>query len=220
MTALYQITCTNCKEYNDINDHVCSNCGTAAEGTVNTRRASLEYEITALEKRYAHAATRLSVQGLSAESVLIQQLVTQQGKAVINVSLDFLWQWVVQHSFDYVSYRRQIMDDLRKKAGFANDVKRCVHDSLLFGSAIDVIYAALSVDESGLTSYGAITVVLNTTAIDKRLSALESNSYHFVDWAVTQGWNINQPLPVGYMSTWYTKDKLALAKLGKGVKKG
>jgi hypothetical protein len=220
MSALYQIACNNCSAKNDINELVCNTCGTAAEGTINTRRASLEYEINALDKRYKDAIDRLTAKNFAPEFTLLEQLVTNEGKAVINTNFKFLWEWAGKNSTDYVSYRRQIAEGLRQKAGFENDVKRCVHDSLLFGSEIDIIYAALSVDESGLSSYGKITAVIKTRPIEKRTSALQCNSYDFIEWDITQGWHVNKPLPAGFISTWFTKAKLALAKLEPAVKKG
>jgi hypothetical protein len=220
MSALYQIACTNCSEKNDINELVCNTCGTTDESTINTRRASLEHEINALEKRYTDAIDRLTTKGLIKESALLEQMVSNNGKAVINTNLIFLWEWVGKKSTDYVSYRRQIIEGLRQKASFENDVRRSVHDDLLFGFEIDIIYAALSVDETGLSSYGEITVVLKNTPIEKRASGLQSNSYHFIEWAKTQGWDLDDPLPAGFLSLWNSKAKLALAKLEPGVKKG
>ena len=193
---------------------------TQLPGTINTRRASISNEVTALEQRYSIAIKNLSSSGLISEVNALIYEVNNNGKAIINTSIDFLWEWLVKGNNGYESYRRQIINNSRPKAKFENDVKRALHDSILFGSTNDIIYSALTIDDQGLISYGEATIFLKIPSIKNRTSALETNSYFFVEEAVKIGWTFDKPLPPGFMSTWFTKDKLGVSKLEKKLKKG
>jgi len=216
----YECECTNCHNLNDITDSHCNNCGFQLPGTINTRRASIKEEVSSLENRYQKAISNLKTDNLQKEATELTDEVNSNGKAVINTSIEFLWKWLVVGTHEYVSYRRQIIDNSRPTAKFENDVMRSFHDSILFGSTNDIIYSALSIDEHGLISYGEATLILKTSSIENRTSALETNSFFFVKKAIKDGWKIDEPLPPGFMSTWFTKDKLCLSKLEKKLKTG
>lgn len=217
--ALYECECEKCGHINDINDSHCNVCGIQLSGTINTRRASINSEILALDKRYSNAIANLNLNDLIDETHELITEINNNGKAVINTPIDFLWDWLIKGHTAYLSYRRQIIDNSRPKAKFENDVKRTLHDSILFGSS-DIVYSALTTDNYGLISYGEATLILKTPSIQNRTSALETNSYFFIEQAAKKGWTFDQPLPTGYMSTWFTKDKLCVAKLEKRLKKG
>lgn len=222
MSAYYEIPCENCAHLNDINDNVCSSCGRDIDGPVNIRRAKIKPETESLEKRYVDAKNFARINSLELELTFLEREVITNGKAVINTNanINFLWEWLVKQSVAYNSYKRQIVDNSRKKAKYQDDLKRSITDSILFGSEIDVIYSALSIDETGLASYGDITIILKTTSIERRTSSLETNSYLFLEWARSRGWTDDKPLPPGYMSVWHNSFKLAAAKLAKSLKSG
>jgi hypothetical protein len=217
--TIYECDCNNCGHVNDINNAQCDNCGLQLPGTINTRRASIRSEVLALDQKYSAAITGLKANGLEKETNELVHEINTNGKAIINTNIDFLWEWLVKGSGSYVGYKRLVINNSRPKAKFENDVKRTLHDSILFGSA-DLIYSALTIDEQGLTSYGEATIILKIPSIQNRTSALETNSYFFVEEAVKLGWTIDKPLPAGFMSTWFTKDKLGVSKLEKRLKKG
>ena len=220
MSAYYEIPCTNCTHQNDINNAVCSSCGIPMGGTINIRRATIPSEIDALEIRFKEATDLARSDNLGLELKVLETEITVNGKAVINTTIGFLWEWLFKKSADYKSYKRQVIDSSRPKAKYQDDIKRSITDSILFGSEIDIIYSALSIDESGLDSYGDATIVLKTNSIESRTSALEANSYLFLDWAKNNGWTVDKPLPPGFMSVWHTMFKMAAAKLSKFLKKG
>ncbi len=218
--AIYECDCNNCTQVNDINNSHCDKCGSQLPGTINTRRASIKSEISALEQKYSDAITNLKSSGLDNEANELIFEINNNGKAIINTNIDFLWVWLVKGNGPYEGYRRLVINNSRPKANFENDVKRVMHDSILFGSTNDMIYSALTIDEQGLVSYGEATIILKIPSIQSRTSALETNSYFFVEEAVKGGWTFDKPLPPGFMSTWFTKDKLGVSKLEKKLKKG
>jgi len=222
MSTYYQISCNNigCTHLNDITKTHCAGCGLPLPGTINTRRATIPAEIEALDNRYTDAKNFANSNNLDKELALLETEVTINGKAVINTSIDFLWKWLVQRTSSYDSYKRQLLDGTRSKAKYEDDNKRTVADSLLFGSEIDIIYSALTTDETGLSSYGHATIILKTKPIEKRTSSLETNSYFFFEWAKKNGWTVFDPLPAGYMAVWSSNSKLAVAKLTKSLKSG
>jgi len=213
MSTYYQIECPHCSNPNDINEVVCSSCGLPIPGTINVRRASLPQELLSLEVRYADAKNYLKSNNLTAEGDQLESSVKTNGKAVINTQFNFLWEWLIRNKFAYESYRRQLINGARMKAKFENDVNRTLADSILFGSTIDIIYSALSIDEEGVISYGDITIILNSGAIEKRTSALEKNSFFFINDIVKKGWLLNTALPAGYMAVWEDIFKLSISKL-------
>lgn len=219
MSSYYQITCSHCSNPNDINEVVCSSCGLPIPDTINVRRASLPQELLSLEKRYTDAKEYLSRNNLIAEGNELENSVRANGKAVINTQFSFLWEWLIRNKFAYESYRRQLINSARMKAKFDDDKNRSMADTILFGSAIDIIYSALSINETGVMSYGEITIILNTKAIEKRTSALEKNSFFFIDDISKKGWLWNTPLPPGYMAVWSDLFKLSLSKLCLTLKK-
>ncbi len=219
MSNYYQIKCTHCSFENDITAKACSSCGSDIPGTINVRRASVPAEVEALELRYNEAKASLLTAGLENEGDYLADTVKSIGKAVINTQFNFLWEWLVRNTFSYQSYRRQLINGARIKAAFEHDVNRTFADTALFGSEIDIIYAALSINESGVMSYGDITVLLKTPSIEKRTSALERNSFPFIDDVMKKGWVFRKPLPAGYMCIWATNHKLAVAKLHTFLKK-
>ncbi len=213
MSNYYQILCENCSGSNDINEIVCSNCGLSIPGTINVRRASLPLEIKALEERYLLAKDHLLKNSLSDKGDELEIAVKKNGKGIINTQFEFLWEWLIRNNFSYESYRRQLINGARMKAKFENDVNRTLADTILFGSAIDIIYSALSIDEEGIMSYGDITIILKDLSIQKRTSALEKNSFFFIDDISNKGWTWNKPLPAGCMAVWHDVFKLSLSKL-------
>lgn len=215
----YEYYCPNCNQLNDVSESACGSCGITFLHQVNVRRSLIPAEREALEKRYKSALSELSVKSLDAEVNLLETVVIDEGKAVLNLGFDFLWDWLMYPGKAYQSYRRTVAADLRKRATFENDLKRSSVESLLFGSHVDIIYAALTVDQSSVRSYGPVTVVLRNSTIENRTSMLEKNSFFFVNDAMTIGWTFGKPLPVGFMAQWSDRHKLAVAKLKDALKK-
>jgi len=199
---------------------VCPVCGTTQTNPVNVKRAKLKQEIAALDSRYQVSMNSFTARGLQNEHQRLEQLVQTKGKAVINTSFDFTWEWLGPNRSAYTSYRRQLMDKTRQTALFENDVNRTLADSFLYGSATDIIYGALTVNEKGLTSYGEVSVFLKEISVERRTSVLETNSFYFIkDLVDNNQYTFGKPFPAGYLSSWQDKYKLAVSKLASSLNK-
>ena len=79
-------------------------------------------------------------------------------------------------------------------------------DGTLFGiPGGQITYAALSLDGSGLISYGPVTLLLKDEAINHRASLLEENSFKLLGRF--------SKIPKGYRAIWAKRADLAIAKL-------
>lgn len=218
MAYNYTILCDHCPEYNDISFEKCSGCGNSIPGSINVKRAKIADEITALMDRYDSAKLELEGNNLTSEGNLLEKMVSSNGKAVINTRIEMLFELFCRGE-SYQGYRRLVGENKRPPAAFSNDIKRGVVEAALFGSTQDIIYGALSINETGLTSYGDFTMVMRTDTIKNWTTALECNSYNFIDMVRAKGWNENEPLPPGFLSTWPDNHMLAICKLFRRLKK-
>ena len=208
----YHYPCQNrkCNHMNDISSLVCENCGKILEPP-NVRRANLPAEQIALRNRYEEAKKYLFDKNLVSEGIDFERIVQRRAKAIINVPFSFMWK-MLKHNVAYKSYQKQVYDGDRKKATWDNDVRRCIVDSFLFGSEIDIVYAALSVNEIGLSSYGEASLVLRSSSIQERTSCLEDNSFTVLKEILAIGHDLDAPLPPGKFACWQKKNELALVK--------
>jgi hypothetical protein len=111
----------------------------------------------------------------------------------------------------YASYHRATEKGLREIAIPANDRRRTLIDAFMFGTyGRDIVFAALSLNEKGLTNYGNCLVVLDEVILIPRLTVIEENSYNFAN---RHGVNLEAPeIPKGYRAIWENKMQLSVAK--------
>lgn len=115
----------------------------------------------------------------------------------------------------YAGYEALVKAQARKPAPLNDDRRRCGVVGILFGSfAEHIIYGALSLTDKGLSSYGDVFCRLKDIAIEKRTSFLETNSYKFVQ---EHNMEPGTPIPLGYISDWADRFKLAVAKLAEST---
>ncbi len=135
--------------------------------------------------------------------------------AVINVDLRFLDFFLSDAKNLYSTYQLGVKSQTRKAAAAENDRHRVGVEGTLFGAYGEKIrYAALSLDGTGLKSYGEYSIKLREIAIKDRASLLEENTYDFVDH---HGIIAGHSGPPGYRSVWGERHKLAVAKLGASI---
>jgi len=77
--------------------------------------------------------------------------------------------------------------------------------------------AALSLDGSGVSSYGEVWVTLDDICVAYRSIVLEENSFDFVERHGLGSERI-KTRPYGYLATWIDRGKLAIAKCGLDLK--
>jgi hypothetical protein len=210
------LKCQNCGEEIPDTEEKCLTCGHHA-GPPNVRTAARADEIRALEERYQKALEESETNGCSLILEKFAEAV-KQSSAVINCRLNFLHFFITDDRNLYTNYE-QSAGKTRKPAPLPYDRERRGIGGTLFGSyAPDIVDAALSLDGSGLQSYGPYTIKLREIAIRNRATVLENNSYDFVRKhnLIAPG---NKP-PPGYIATWDNRHKLAVAKLREYITAG
>ena len=207
--------CENCNSDISISTDRCSTCGHDI-GFPNVREVTKEEETKALESRYFEAIT-ISKKGDNFNALKKFEDSINKSFAIINVNLNYLYTFITNDKELYSNYSLQIRGEIRKPAMADNDKTRRVVESLMFGNYAEKIrYAALSLDGSGLKSYGKYTLKLKEIAIKQRATLMEDNSYHFIK---KHSITIDQSIPLGYRSSWQNRHKLVISKIFKKVSK-
>lgn len=199
----------DCGFENPLGNEHCSGCGEFL-GFPNVNDCSQQEERDALEKRYKESVEYAAKKGFDAKRVEFENAV-KKSTAVINVDLHYLHSLMVGKNTLYSTYQLQTRGETRELAATEFDKERRGIEGTLFGGyGENIRYAALSLDGSGLTSYGEFTLVLSDTAVKKRATVLEENSYGFIRrHKILAGGKI----PKGYRAVWEGRRKLAVAKL-------
>lgn len=209
------LICPSCnKEQSQINLIDCEYCGQDL-GAPNVNTVSTETELTALQRRYEDATEFAITYDTADQLKNFENFFDSNVNGIINLSLPVLEALII-HTGAYKTYQRAVEDKLRTIAIPSIDQKRTVIDSVIYGThGKDMIYAALSLNRQGLTSYGNCGVILDEKAIKSRATTLEENSYTFIK---THNLNLEKlEIPPGYRSNWQNKLKLAVAKLHKKI---
>ena len=193
-----------------INFTNCEKCGHDL-GAPNVNIVSTENELKALKKRYDDAKNYTIKNGTEDTLNKFENYFDSNAKAIINISFQTLYAWIV-NTGAYQSYHRSVEVGLRNIADLDNDRKRSTIDSFFYGThGRDITYAALTLNNEGLESYGNCRIILNDDSIKSRASTLEENSFDFVKTHKVNLELLN--IPAGYRSTWFDKLKLAVSKL-------
>jgi hypothetical protein len=209
------LKCSKCGSEIPDTEERCPTCGFNV-GPPNIRAAARPEEEEALEKRY-QSALELAVKNDCLSIVQRFQQSVKQSSAVLNVNLNFLHFFVTSESSLYTNYEGGVRGGLRKPASLYDDLERRGVTGTLFGSYADrIIYAALSMDGSGLDSYGHYAIKLREVAVENRATILENNSYTFRKKHNIQPGDRG---PLGCIATWANKDKLAVAKTAEYIKR-
>jgi len=117
----------------------------------------------------------------------------------------------------YATYYQLIEAGVKVPKGEKWDPLRAVADSALFPNYKQHIrFAALALNEIGLSNYGDCSIVFRTDMIAHRASVFEENSVLFM-----KNKNIlmsdADKLPQGYRATWQDRGKLCVAKLAGSI---
>lgn len=205
------LTCENCGEdVQDIEER-CPTCGDPA-GFPNVRVAYREQD--ELENRYNEAIELARSNGYEASLQEFDESMSSS-YAVINDKLRFIFQFITNEKALYSNYSFGVKGQVRKLAKEEDDQQRKTVEAIIFGTyGENIRYAALSLDKSGVSSYGPFTMIFREVAIIKRASLLENNSYSFVEkHNIRRGTDA----PLGYRAAWEDRNKLAVAKLAGSI---
>jgi len=187
----------------------CLTCG-ADVGAPNVRAAADPSEASALEARFQSALARAGANGTTKEIDHLKNAMARTS-AVVNCDLPFLRDFVTRPTTLYANYHRGVLAEVRKAAEADRDRDRVIADAVLFGSYSGAInMAALSLTDTGLSSYGPYSMKLRDLAVASRASLLDENSYTFVS---NHRLTVGTPIPLGHRSTWKDRAILAVAKL-------
>ena len=211
--TIQKMLCPTCNSMVAIAVDRCTTCG-ANVGFPNVREALETQQMSVLDARYQRALDDASTRMCSSQLAEFEAAV-QKSCAVINVDLRDLHFFFTNKNFIYSTYQLAVKGQVRKSAEEINDRQRLAIEGLIFGSYGERIrYAALSLDGSGLNSYGPYSIKLREVAISSRSSLLEENSYAFVE---RHNIRPGGPVPEGYTAAWKDRSKLSLAKLGSRI---
>ena len=203
--------CINCKtDISKSQERSCPTCGQDI-GYPHIREVSQEEEVEALELRYQQAKSTAEVNNTTQALKSFEDFV-KNACATINVDIDFLYNFVTNDKVLYSTYGLQVKGQVRKPADKQDDHNRKIAEAILFGSyGENIRYAALSIDGTGVKSYGPFAIKLRNIAIENRTVLLENDSFDFIK---ERRLTIGDSIPAGYRATWQEKYKLAVAKHG------
>lgn len=210
------LECPRCGSKISDSAEKCETCGYYA-GSPNVRAAKSDEETEALNTRYAEAVENAKANGSYSRLLLLEEA-AKKSCVVVNADLDFLHFFVTNPKALYSTYSLATKGQIRKPASRRNEEDRLAIESKLFGGyAGEIRYGALSLDGSGLKSYGAYTLKLREVAIADRTTLLEVNSFDFVE---RHGIRPRVGLPSGYRATWEDRHRLVVAKLADRISAG
>ncbi len=203
--------CQHCRHDFDLSLDRCPHC--ALPGLFpNVAMAEKDGEQHALGQRYDQALAAASARGAE-DAVRDFEAAASKSVAVIARSLEATQMLAAGDNQGFGTYYRQIDAETRFPTGEAWDVLRRVADAALFrGYEKNVRFAALSLDEHGLGTYGECSWVLKEKMIAHRASVFEENSVSFMESHDVKLSRAHE-LPRGYRATWAERGRLCAAKL-------
>lgn len=188
---------------------LCPSCNTDL-GFPNVRAASKPDEIEALRNRCRDAD--VSAKARNFEKVLDEFTESvKRSKAVINQQTNIASALLSNDNALYTTFYHSVEAQARMPESNEFDSARTAIDSTLFPNYHkDMRFAALSLDGSGLPTYGPLTIVLKEDIIKHRATVFEENSMEFCR---RHRIVVGDPVPSGYRATWQNRHELARAKL-------
>ncbi|MFC0513528.1 hypothetical protein ACFFGT_04925 [Mucilaginibacter angelicae] len=212
--SYYDLPCDQCGHPNDINWDICHNkdCAETITAPFIIRLASIAAEQTALNDNYRLAKTQLGSKGKGNALMIFEDMIDRQASVTMTAPVDFVFDWFLRKKDAFLPYRKQVELKIREHATYVNAKKRSYVDSAIFADR-EMIFGAMTLDETGLTSYGPVIMILNTKFVRRNTGLLIENSFNFHDRIVEEHkWTVNDPLPAGNLCVWNERQKLAVIK--------
>jgi hypothetical protein len=203
-----QTQCPNCGHTITLFLQSCPACATPL-APANVRRAISE--APELERRYTVAIDNARVYG-TRDRIAEFEAAFQDSRPVLSTNIQNLVNLLRDEKNIYSTYYQLVNSGLPVPSGETENV-RTVVDAVLFpGNAEELRFAALSLNERGLRSYGPVWIALKQQYISHRTTVTESSSFKMVSAHL-----LTDEFPRGYISTWDDRHKLAVAKLAHKV---
>lgn len=194
----------------------CPHCGRPAVAYPNVIDATRPQEREALALRVATAKARATSRGVEGEVERLEREL-DRSQAVRTVRSHEVERLVSTDHAAMATYYRQLQGGFRlpeaSEGGPDWDRLRRVAESAAFSTYADEIqFAALTIDDRWLSSYGDAALFLRDDCIAHRASVFEDN---IVLWMQAQGmmWEV----PPGYRAPWEGRAALGVAKLADSV---
>lgn len=180
-------------------------------GCPNVRACETKEEVDALKQRFNDAL--ISARAKNCENLLEDfGNAVLQSKAVISRNIGYIKELVSSDNKLYNTFYKQVQAGLRLPEDNPWDRGRPAIDETLFPYYSDkIVFAALSLNNCGLKSYGDYTIVLKEDTINERATVFEENSFIFCQ--EKHKIVVGNSIPPGYRTTWTQRNKLAIAKL-------
>ncbi len=173
-------------------------------------------ERTTLERRYQSAKSEATSRNADAPLQDFENAIADS-KAGIARSESEVLRLASSNRQLYGTYYQLIDAGVRLPDGDEWAVLRELADTVLFpGNKKEMRFAALTLDDSGLSNYGSCLIVFRSAMISHRASVFEENSALFVE---RHGIKISRKpnLPKGHRATWDERAKLCVAKLSRKI---
>ena len=199
--------CVDCGETVEYWQSHCK-CGTL-QGYPNRRKANEER--TQLEQRYRSVQADAVKRGVDHHESKVHDIASRS-RPVIAMGLDACDD--ILRSNKYHNYQQRVAFRQRSPATWDNHADReMVGEKLYPVFNRHLVYAALSPDGRGLSSYGAVAMrwQVRSFYIDRRASLMEDNSFTFFDQHKLG--ERGAKVPEGYQSVWEDRAMLAAIKL-------
>lgn len=201
--------CPKCSSSVPANSRICPSCGTDC-GYPNVRLARAAANEQALGHRIEDAEQSAAVKG-STEVLNRFRKVVDSSEATVARPLSEVQNLLANRNNSYVSHHRMVRAGARAVEDNEFDPIRTQFENAVFPNFHDeIVFAALSLNASGLKGYGGCIIVLKDLMIEERTSVFEENPYTF---ARRHSLTMNDTIPDGYRATWQCRAQLAVAKL-------
>jgi hypothetical protein len=198
--------CKFCTEPVPLSATLCPHCGRPSLFP-NVEAAGDDAERAALTERYRNAVKAAVERGCAAVLKEFEKAASRS-QAVIARPLEEAERLASSDDQLYSTYYKLIEAGVRMPPGEKWDSLRQLADVCLFGAfnAYQIRFAALSLDDSAPTSYGACCLVLREDRIAHRASLFQDDSAVFLA-------GMRYDLPAGYRAVWDERAMLCIAKL-------
>jgi len=207
-TQVRSIKCQHCNSSLQSHKRYCDVCHEDC-GCPNVRTANKNEEQEGMIKRLNEVQTIVKAAGCERNWNDFGRNVLNS-KVVICKSFGFVYN-LIERGLLIVSYYKEVESKMRNPEDNEYDGMRSSVDETLFPYYKDeIIFGALTLNDIGVNSFGACSIILKEKMINKRTSLFEMNSLHF--------FKINrlvagQSIMPGYRSSWNNREKLAMTKL-------